>query len=189
MPRLLTVGHGTASPEQLIDLLGGADVALVVDIRRYPGSRRNPALGREAMSSWMPAAGVAYHWEPRLGGRRRLPAGQDDALDDWWRVTAFRAYAAHMRTEEFRAGLTELLLRADGAVAAIMCSESLWWRCHRRLVSDAAVLLHDRPVAHLGHEGRLTEHVPPPAARIVGDALYYGRPPDPSTAAAPSTGE
>jgi uncharacterized protein (DUF488 family) len=174
MGQLLTVGHGTASPDQLLALLASANVEVIVDVRRYPGSRRDPALGREAMSSWMPAAGVEYHWEPRLGGRRRLPAGQDDALDDWWHVAAFRAYAAHMRTEEFRVGLAGLLDRVDGAVTTMMCSESVWWRCHRRLISDAAVLLHQRPVRHLGHDGRLTEHVPPPAAKVVGQDLYYG---------------
>lgn len=174
MGQLLTVGHGTASPEVLLALLASANIELVVDVRRYPGSRRNPALGREAMSSWMPAGGVEYQWEPLLGGRRRLPAGHDDALDSWWRVPAFRAYAAYMRTEEFRAGLAGVLGRVEDAVTAIMCSESLWWRCHRRLVSDAAVLLHDRPVSHLGHDGGLTEHVPPAAARVVGDELYYG---------------
>jgi uncharacterized protein (DUF488 family) len=176
---LLTLGHGTASPELLLTLLADAEVRLVVDVRRHPGSRRSPALGREAMSSWMPAAGVEYRWEPRLGGRRRLPAGDDDALDGWWRVTAFRAYAAHMRTDEFRAGLAELLDRADGTLTAIMCSESLWWRCHRRLVSDAAVLLHGWSVWHLAHDGSRTEHVPPPAARAVGGDLYYREAPDP----------
>jgi uncharacterized protein (DUF488 family) len=171
--RLLTFGHGTASPDRLLTLLGGEDVRLVVDVRRVPGSRRNPELSREAMEEWMPAAGVEYQWEPRLGGRRRLPAEQDHTSDDWWRVKSFRAYAAHMRTDEFRAGLAALLDRVPVTVTAIMCSESLWWRCHRRLVSDAASLLHDQPVLHLSPQGTLTEHVPPAAARVVGDALYY----------------
>jgi uncharacterized protein (DUF488 family) len=171
--QLLTFGHGTASPDQLLALLTGAGVRLVVDVRRYPGSRRSPELAREAMSTWMPEAGVEYCWEPRLGGRRRLPAGHDDSMDDWWRVTSFRAYAAHMRTDEFRDGLAPVLDRVQDEVAAVMCSESLWWRCHRRLVSDASLLLHHRPVLHLAHDGKLTEHVPPPAARVVGDALYY----------------
>jgi uncharacterized protein (DUF488 family) len=116
---------------------------------------------------------VVYHWEPRLGGRRHLPAGEDDGRDGWWRVEAFRAYAAHMRTDEFRAGLADLLGRADDRLTAIMCSESLWWRCHRRLVSDAVVLLHGWSVDHLGHDRRLTEHVPPAAATVDGADLYY----------------
>ena len=142
-------------------------------MRRFPGSRRNPGLSNDAMGTWLPEAGVGYLWEARLGGRRRIPAGQDDDVDGWWRVAAFRAYAAHMRTEEFRDGLDVLLERMDHAETAIMCSESLWWRCHRRLVSDVVLLLHGRAVSHLGHDGRLTEHVPPPAATIEAGELHY----------------
>jgi uncharacterized protein (DUF488 family) len=171
--QLLTFGHGTAEPEELVALLRTAGVQQVLDVRRFPGSRRHPGLGREAMETWLPDAGVDYLWEPRLGGRRRVPAGQADEVDGWWRVAAFRAYAAHMRTEEFRAGLGLLLERVDRAPTAIMCSESLWWRCHRRLISDAMVMLHERPVSHLGHDGRLTEHVPPPAATVVAGELHY----------------
>lgn len=173
MRGLLTFGHGTATPEELVALIKSAGVEQVVDVRRFPGSRRNPGLSTDAMGTWLPGAGVDYLWGARLGGRRRIPAGQDDDVDGWWRVAAFRAYAAHMRTEEFRGGLDVLLERMDRAETAIMCSESLWWRCHRRLVSDAVLLLHGRSVSHLGHDGRLTEHVPPPAATIVAGELHY----------------
>jgi uncharacterized protein (DUF488 family) len=174
--RLLTVGHGTATAGELAVLLTGAGVAQVVDVRRFPGSRRNPHLAREAMEVWLPGAGIDYLWEPRLGGRRRLPAGQDAAVDGWWRVAAFRAYAAYMRTDDFRAGLDVLVDRMDQAATAIMCSESWWWRCHRRLISDAVLLLRERPVSHLGHDGRLTAHDPPPAATIVDGRLHYDVP-------------
>ncbi|SFC99139.1 Protein of unknown function, DUF488 [Nocardioides terrae] len=173
MGRLLTFGHGTARPDELVALLTTAGVEQVVDVRRFPGSRRNPGLSRDALGTWLADAGVDYLWEPRLGGRRRVPAGQRDDVDGWWRVAAFRAYAAHMRTEEFRAGLEVLLERMDHAETAIMCSESLWWRCHRRLISDAVLLLHNRPVSHLGHDGRLSEHLPPPAAAVVAGELRY----------------
>jgi uncharacterized protein (DUF488 family) len=172
MGRLLTFGHGTASPQDLVGLLSTAGVGQVVDVRRFPGSRRNPGLSSEELASTFPASGIGYHWEPRLGGRRRLPPG-DEALDDWWRVTSFRAYAAHMRSEEFAAGMGDLLGRVAGVDTAIMCSESLWWRCHRRLVSDAAVLLHDVPVHHLGHDGRLTLHEPAEAAVVRAGELFY----------------
>jgi uncharacterized protein (DUF488 family) len=170
---LLTFGHGTARPDELVALVTTAGVEQVVDVRRFPGSRRNPGLGSDAVTAWLSDAGVGYLWEPRLGGRRRLPPGQGDDVDGWWRVEAFRAYAAHMRTEEFGAGLDVLLDRMDRVPTAIMCSESLWWRCHRRLVSDAVLLLHGRPVSHLGHDGRLTEHTPPPAATVVAGELHY----------------
>ena len=128
------------------------------------------------MEGWLPEAGIDYLWEPRLGGRRRLPTGQDPSVDGWWRVEAFRAYAAHMRTAEFREGLAVLLDRAAAASTAIMCSESVWWRCHRRLISDAVLLLHGRPVSHLAHDGRLAEHEPPPSARVESGELHYDVP-------------
>ncbi len=175
-PALLTVGHGTADAAALGELLRGADVGLVVDVRRFPGSRRNPYVARDALEQWLPAAGIDYRWEPRLGGRRHLPAAQDHGQDGWWRVKAFRSYAAYMRTEDFAGGLADLLADRDQVAphrVVVMCSESLWWRCHRRLVSDAAVLLHGVPVEHLGHDGRLTEHRPSDGAVRTGEALSY----------------
>jgi uncharacterized protein (DUF488 family) len=169
---LLTVGHGTAGREELVELLRGAGVEQVVDIRRFPGSRRNPDVRSDAMASWLPTAGIAYRWEPRLGGRRRLPEGVNSP-DTWWRVEAFRAYAAYMRTEEFEAALTDLLGGLDTARTIILCSESLWWRCHRRLVSDAAAVLHGVVVEHLGHDGSLAPHRPSDGARVVSGQLVY----------------
>jgi len=110
--------------------------------------------------------------EPRLGGRRRLPKGVASP-DTWWRVESFRAYAAYMRTEEFGDALTELLAGLDAARTLIMCSESLWWRCHRRMVSDAAALLHGVDVHHLAHDGTLAPHRPSAGARVVAGQLVY----------------
>lgn len=175
---LLTFGHGTAGREELTTLLTGVEAGCVVDVRRYPGSRRNQDVSSEAMAGWLPEAGIDYRWDARLGGRRRLDPGVDPATDRWWRVEQFRAYAAHMRTDEFADGLAQLLaqLRSDRTVL-VMCSESVWWRCHRRLISDAVVLLHDVPVRHLGHDGRLTEHVPAAGARVTPEGLVYDRDP------------
>src|ERR687889_440756 len=105
---LLTIGHGTASRDQLLDLLAGAGVARIVDVRRFPGSRANPHVRREALAEWLPAAGIGYRWEERLGGRRRLPPGEP-VVDPWWTVAQFAAYAAHTRTAEFTAALDEVL--------------------------------------------------------------------------------
>lgn len=91
MRGLLTFGHGTAQPDELVALVRRAGVEQVVDVRRFPGSRRQPDLGRDAMGTWLPEGGVDYLWEPRLGGRRRAPKGQDPGVDGWWRVAAFRA--------------------------------------------------------------------------------------------------
>jgi uncharacterized protein (DUF488 family) len=165
---LLTVGHGTATADELAARLRGAGVALLVDVRRFPGSRRYPHLSREAVSQWLPRAGVAYRWEERLGGRRRLvPDSPDVAL----RNASFRAYAAWMRTDAFRAALEEVL--AEPQRTAVMCSESVWWRCHRRMVADAAVLLHDVEVFHLTPDGRRTPHAPTDGVRRDGDELVY----------------
>ncbi|WP_435741683.1 DUF488 domain-containing protein [Nocardioides sp. SYSU DS0663] len=183
---LWTFGHGTADRQALTDLLTASGVAAVVDVRRFPGSRRDANLHRDAMARWLPATGVDYRWEPRLGGRRRVPAGQNPEVDGWWRVTSFRAYATHMRTAEFADALGELLAQsasADGPVA-IMCSETVWWRCHRRMISDAAVLLRHVDVRHLGHDGRLAAHPPADGARVTDDGLRYDAA---SSVAAPTT--
>jgi uncharacterized protein (DUF488 family) len=171
---LLTFGHGTATQAELVRLLSDAQVTRVVDVRRFPGSRRHPHVASAEMERWLPEAGIAYRWEPRLGGRRRLPVADDD-VDTWWEVDAFRAYAAYTRTSEFRDALTDVLADVRAGATAVMCSESLWWRCHRRLIADVAVLLHAVPVLHLGHDGRLSDHRPAAGARLTQDGLVYDR--------------
>lgn len=173
MAELVTVGHGTADAEELAELLTAAGIGLVVDVRRFPGSRRDPSVARDALQARLPTAGIAYRWEERLGGRRRVPAGTEGEPDGWWRVEAFRAYAAYMRTDAFHAGLDALLADTGGVRVAVMCSETLWWRCHRRLISDAATLLRGIAVRHLMHDGTETPHVPSEGARPVDGRLYY----------------
>ncbi|OBH90207.1 hypothetical protein A5678_13245 [Mycobacterium sp. E2733] len=161
---LLTVGHGTAGRERLTELLAGAGVALVVDVRRYPASRTNPDVRREALECWLPERGIDYRWEPRLGGRRHVAAGEQEP-DSWWTVAAFRAYAAYTRTPEFDTALDEVLADAARRTTAVMCSESVWWRCHRRLIADVALLGRAVPVQHLMPDGRLSPHRPADGAR------------------------
>lgn len=169
MTELLTVGHGRLDEEALGTLLVDAGVELLVDVRRFPGSRANPAVSRDALPGWLPGKGIDYRWEERLGGRRTLPPG--DAEDPWWQVDAFRAYAAHTRTAGFREALDVVLAEAGLRRVAVMCSESVWWRCHRRVVADVAVLAHGVTVRHLMHDGRLTEHKPSEGARLRPDGL------------------
>jgi uncharacterized protein (DUF488 family) len=164
---LLTVGHGPEDRASLRARLTGAGVGSLVDIRRFPGSRNNPDVGRDALALWLPEAGIGYRWDERLGGRRRLPPGEPVA-DGWWTVAQFAAYAAHTRTAEFAAAMDEVLAEAERATVAVMCSESVWWRCHRRLVADVAVLGRDVPVEHLMPDGRLTPHRPSEGA-VLGD--------------------
>jgi uncharacterized protein (DUF488 family) len=139
-------------------------VDLLVDVRRFPGSRRHPHLSREALQEWLP---VGYRWEERLGGRRPPP---EDSPDVALRNAAFRGYASHMRGADFRDALEEVL--ASPARTAVMCSETVWWRCHRRLVADAAVLLHGSRVQHL-LGGRQSPHRLTDGVRVVGDQLVY----------------
>ncbi|WP_109472085.1 DUF488 family protein [Ornithinimicrobium cavernae] len=170
MDPLLTVGHGTLDRQGLGDLLVGAGVEQLVDIRRFPGSRHNPDARREALEQWLPERGISYRWEERLGGRRRLDPEQDAASPDrWWRVAQFRAYAAGTRTPEFTAAMAELLAGAAQRRTAVMCSESVWWRCHRRIVADVAEVQHAVPVRHLMHDGRLSDHPVSDGARLTAD--------------------
>ena len=169
---LLTVGHGPQGREALGGRLAGAGVDVVVDVRRFPGSRNNPDVTRESLEVWLPALGIGYRWDERLGGRRRLPPGEP-VVDDWWTVAQFAAYAAHTRTPEFTAGLAEVLAGAATATVAVMCSESVWWRCHRRLIADVAVLGRGVPVTHLMPDGRLTPHRPSEGAVVIDGQVHW----------------
>ncbi len=167
---LLTVGHGTASQEELTALLTGAGVELLVDVRTAPGSRRHPHVARTELERWLPDAGIGYRWAPDLGGFRRPAA---DSPDVAWREPAFRGYAGWMRTAPFRAALEAVLASAAERRTAVLCSEAMWWRCHRRLIADAVVLLHGVPVEHLLPGGRRAPHPPSEAARVAGGQLVY----------------
>ena len=170
MATVVTVGHGTLQADALVALLDGADVRRLVDVRSYPGSRRNPQFGREAMERWLPGAGIDYRWAPKLGGRRRpVPGSKHVAL----RVDAFRAYADHMESEDFLEGVERLVALAARERTAVMCSESVWWRCHRRLLADHLVLVRGVDVEHLMHDGRLLPHRPTEGARAGSAAVVY----------------
>jgi uncharacterized protein (DUF488 family) len=130
--------------------------------------RRNPDVSSDAMAIWLPATGIDYRSDLRLGGRRHLPAA-DRGEDPWWQVEAFAAYAAHTRTATFRDAFDELLSEAEGRRTAMMCSEAVWWRCHRRLIADVAVLSADIAVDHLMHDGRVHVHAPATGARLRAD--------------------
>jgi uncharacterized protein (DUF488 family) len=167
---LLTFGHGPDDRERLAARLTAAGVDRLVDVRRFPASRNNPDVAREALETWLPEAGISYRWDERLGGRRQLPKGEP-VEDAWWTVAQFAAYAAHSRTPEFTAALDEVL--AGTATTAVMCSESVWWRCHRRLIADVAVLVRGVPVSHLMPDGRLTPHRPSEGAVVSDGAVHW----------------
>jgi uncharacterized protein (DUF488 family) len=165
---LITFGHGTASAERMAELLRSADVRTLVDVRTAPGSRRNPHVARAELERWLPDNGICYRWDKRLGGFRR-PA--PDSPDTAWREAAFRGYAGHMREPDFLAAIDEVLAQTAAQPLAVMCSESVWWRCHRRLIADFAELARGVPVRHLMHDGRLVTHQRPPEVRLRPDGL------------------
>jgi uncharacterized protein (DUF488 family) len=170
MTTLYTIGHGTLSAADFRSLLDAAGVRVVVDVRSFPGSRHNPQYGREEMERWLPEAGFEYRWMQELGGRRRpRPDSRNVAL----RNDGFRGYADYMETSDFRAGVDTLAALGPREPTAVMCSESVWWRCHRRLLADHLVLFEDIEVVHVMHDSRTTPHIVTDAARVDGDVLVY----------------
>jgi uncharacterized protein (DUF488 family) len=165
---LITFGHGTASAERIAELLRSAEVTALIDVRIAPGSRRNPHVARAELERWLPRHGISYRWEKRLGGFRKPAPGSPDVA---WREDAFRGYAGHMRQPDFLAAIGEVLGQAAAQRTAVMCSESTWWRCHRRLIADFAEIARGVPVRHLMHDGRLAAHQRSPGARLRADGL------------------
>ena len=167
---LLTFGHGAASAEQMTSLLRGAGVSVLIDVRSAPGSRRHPHVARAELQHWLPDAGITYRWDKRLGGLR---AAEPDSPDVALSVDAPRGYAGHMRTPSFLAAVDQVLALAGARDAAVMCAESLWWRCHRRLLADFVTAARGVPVRHLMHDGRLEEHRLSPGLRLRDGLLVY----------------
>lgn len=167
VPPLLTLGHGTATAEELAQLIRASAIELIFDVRTVPKSRRHPQFWREQMERWIPElSGSAYRWEPALGGFRK---GNPNSSNVALRHPSFRAYADYMETTEFAVALDDVLAQAAETRLAILCSETLWWRCHRRLISDAVLLLHGVDVLHLMHDGKLRTHIPTAGNRVTDD--------------------
>jgi uncharacterized protein (DUF488 family) len=164
-----TIGHSNRSAEDFVATLEAFGIETVADVRRFPGSRRHPQFGSEALAATLAARGIDYAWVPGLGGRRRAVPGPAQL---GWRNASFRSYAAHMWTEDFAEGLAELLHLASARRTAMMCSEVLWWRCHRALVSDALRLL-GHEVVHIFDPAHATPHAYTSPARVIDGELSY----------------
>ncbi|MFD5713517.1 DNA repair protein [Streptomyces pharetrae CZA14] len=136
--RICTVGHSTRGFDEVMQMLRAHDVTCLVDVRSFPSSRKYPQWNRSAIEEFLPSD-IGYRWIRRLGGRRHTPKGVPSE-NGAWRVKAFRDYADYMAGEEFAAGLGELLQLAGHERPAIMCSEAVPWRCHRRLITDALIV-------------------------------------------------
>ena len=167
--RLHTFGHGTADAVEIAGLVRGAAIEAVVDVRSIPKSRVHPHVWAERMAQWVPdLSGAAYEWRPELGGfRRPAPESPNFALCN----PAFRGYADYMQTVAFAAALGALAEEAQDRSVAIMCSETLWWKCHRRLISDALVLVYGADVQHLVYAGNAQPHRVTEGARLLPGGL------------------
>jgi uncharacterized protein (DUF488 family) len=134
--RILTVGHSSHSLEAFLEILRAHGIARVIDVRRYPASRKWPHFGAGELARRLPAAAIDYAGLPELGGRRKP---RPDSPHTAWRQDAFRGYADFMDTPEFAAGLAKVESLAGENLSALLCAEAVPWRCHRSLVADALV--------------------------------------------------
>ncbi len=149
-----TVGHSTHPSDAFLALLEAHDIAQVADVRTVPKSWRNPQFHIDALARHLAARDIAYEHLPRLGGWRTT---QPDSPNGAWRNDSFRGYADHAMGEEFATGLAQLRELAAARRTAMMCSEALWWRCHRRLIADRLVIA-GAIVCHIGSNGGVSKH-------------------------------
>lgn len=172
MATIHTIGHSTRPVEEFIALLTAQRVTRVVDIRTVPKSRRNPQYWGDALEASLNEVGLGYTYLKQLGGLRKSRAGSPNG---GWRNASFQGYADHMLTDEFAAGLEELLTLAQQDSCAIMCAEAVPWRCHRRLVADALVV-RGHTVLEIISAAAPKEHQLTPFASVEGTNVTYPPP-------------
>jgi len=165
-----TIGHSTRTIEAFIELLNAHAIEMLIDVRRWPGSRRHPQFSREALRASLKAEGIEYLWRGDLGGFRK-PAL--DSVNTAWKVATFRAYADFMLTAEFAIIMDEMAAIAANRRVTLMCAEAVPWRCHRQLLADA-FLVRGWSVRHIMDKGS-HEHELPSFARAEGTRIYYSQ--------------
>lgn len=170
---IYTIGHSNRDAATFLALLQAQGVTAVADVRRFPGSRKHPHFGQEALAADLAAVGIAYHYLPLLGGRRRVT--REPSPNDAWHNPSFRAYADYMQTPEFLTGLEALLALAAERPLSVMCSEAVPWRCHRSLIADALVI-RGVTVLDIFSLTRATPHRLTSFARVDGTHLTYPSP-------------
>jgi uncharacterized protein (DUF488 family) len=166
---IFTVGHSTRGFEEFLDLLQTYEIRGLIDVRTAPKSRRMPHFNTESLAEGLPRAGIEYMHEADLGGWRRPVR---DSPNNGWRTKGFQGYADHMATPEFKSALARVENTAAGERVALMCAESLWWRCHRQLIADALVV-RGWHVRHIGLAGGPQEHALTSFAVVEGDEITY----------------
>ncbi|HJR76684.1 MAG TPA: DUF488 domain-containing protein [Nitrospiraceae bacterium] len=166
---IFTIGHSTRSIAEFLDLLKKHEIQLLVDVRRFPASRRYPHFNGPALAESLSAAGIRYRHMPALGGRR---PSKPDSVNVGWRNAGFRGYADYMQTKEFPEALEELMRYAETERTAIMCAEAVPWRCHRNLISDALVV-KGRQVSHITSASKVDHHRLTSFAQVSEQGLLY----------------
>jgi uncharacterized protein (DUF488 family) len=165
-----TIGHSTRDLDEFIGLLNENRIEAVADVRSFPGSRKFPHFGAEMLAQSLPEAGIEYVPFKQLGGRRKV---RPDSPHTVWRHDAFRGYADYMDTPDFKKGIDELIEMAAMRRTAIMCSEAVWWRCHRSMISDY-LKAEGVTVEHIMSLGKTEMHPYTSAAKIAKGKLVYG---------------
>lgn len=143
-----TIGHSTRTLDEFVDLLRGSRVDLIVDVRKLPGSTRHPQFNQDALSTSLDRAGIGYRRVEGLTGRRPVSKDVPCEVNGWWENRSFHNYADHALSDDFPRALAELRECNRSARVAVMCSEAVWWRCHRRIIADH-LLAHDEEVRHI----------------------------------------
>jgi uncharacterized protein (DUF488 family) len=171
--RLYTIGHSTHTIAELVALLRQAGVDLLVDVRAFPRSRTNPQFNEDTLPGSLAAVGIGYRHLAALGGRRQRSREARLSPNTLWRNQSFRNYADYAATEVFRAGLDELRSLLPERCCAIMCSEAVWWRCHRRIIADY-LLSEGISVGNImGPNNIQAAKLTPGARRLPGGTLVY----------------
>ena len=169
---IYTVGHSTRTMEEFVELLRSAQVQRLVDVRSIPRSRTNPQYNLDSLPETLSAWQINHTIIPELGGRRSRQKAVAPEVNGFWSNQSFHNYADYAMSAEFRAGLERLMALSLEAPCAIMCSEAVWWRCHRRIIADY-LLLQGRTVSHIMGNGRIELAKKTPAAVTKGDVLIY----------------
>jgi uncharacterized protein (DUF488 family) len=168
MSTYFTIGHSTRPIEEFIEVLQEADVQLVADVRAIPRSRTNPQYNKERLPATLAKVQIMYRHLSALGGRRRKARGIAPQINGFWRHDSFHNFADYAMSSAFRAGLAELRELGNEHRCAIVCAETLWWRCHRRIIADYLIAAGDM-VFHILGPGHVEPATLTPAARLLPD--------------------
>ena len=168
-PTIFTIGHSTRTIEEFLEMLNSFNIKVLADIRRLPGSRKYPQFDQDALKKSLEDNGIEYVYIEGLGGRRKVSPNSKNTT---WRNKSFQGYADYMETKSFENGAAELAKLASEQATAMMCSEAVWWSCHRSMVSDY-FKAKGWKVLHIMALGKETEHPYTAPARVLGDKVLY----------------